>query len=430
MPDKKSLNSGFHHLFDIKFDKEMTEIGLYLLFANLGKSLIAISFIYHLYENLHFEVWQIFLFYFFLQLPFSLTSPFVGKIVEKIGLKHSISLRSFGAMLFYLSLPILLSTNFWQSILFIFPILCIRAFCKNASNVAYDIFMTHHLNKGKSGKSVAWMQITIMMASVIAPILGAFITYTWGFAMVTYGSVILMIFSATVLYLTPDKKFKVPYTPKKIIFDTINKTPQTLFYSEWGRCFFDCVLWVVWPTFLILIFAGRLVHMGMLVGCSSGIAMVLAFFIGKKLDKKGTNTGRILKWGAYRSTFLNFFRAIWLEPITISLVDALSKVNDQTIQIPYNVEVYKWLHEKNTFERAHIRQIIAQNFYTFPLLFFSLIFIIFSDAPVWIFVFIFALSAFSLSFTSQILKIRNLEKTKHFKKKNKNLKLQKLETKS
>lgn len=430
MSDKKGLNSGFHHLFDSKFDKEMTEVGLFLLFVNLGKSLIAISFIYHLYENLHFEVWQIFLFYFFTQLPFVLSGPFVGKIVGKIGLKHSISLRSFGSMLFYLSLPILLSTDFWQSILFLFPIFIFRAIGRNTSNIAYDIFMTHHLNKGKSGKSVAWMQIAIMMASVIAPILGAVITANWGFDWVTYFGVVLMIFSAVVLYLTPDEKFKVPYTSNRLISDTLNKTPRTLFYSEWGRCFFDGVLWVVWPVFLILIFAGQLVHMGILVGCSSGVAMILAFFIGKKLDKKNTNTGNVLKWGAYRSTFLNFFRAIWLEPITISIVDALSKVNDQTIKIPYNVELYKWLHAKNTFERAHIRRIIAEYFYTIPLLFFTIIFMIFRDAPVWIFVFIFALSAFSLSFTSQILRIKNLKNVKYLKEKKKNLKLQKVEVKS
>lgn len=360
----------------------------------------------------------------FLQISFSLTGPFVGKLVGKIGLKHSISLRSFGVMFYYLSMPFLLSTDFWQSVLFMAPLFLLRATGQNASMVAYDIFMTHHLNKGKSGKSVAWMQIAIMMASVIAPILGAFITAVWGFSFVTYFGGACMLISALVLYLTPDEKFKVPYTPKKIISDTLFETPKNLFYSEWGRCFFDCVLWVVWPVFLILIFAGKLVDMGILVGGSSGVAMIIAFFIGKRIDKNSENTGKVLKWGAYRSTFLNFFRAVWLEPLTISVVDALSKVNDQTIKIPYNVKVYKWLHKENTFERAHIRQIIAQNFYTIPLLLFTLVFLVFSDAPVWVFVSIFGLSAFSLSFTSQILKIGVLSQD------DRKLKLQKLEVKS
>ena len=404
MAHQKAINSEFQHLMNASFDKEMAEVGIFQLFINLGKNMIGLSLIYHMYANLHYEVWQILVFFLVLQISFSLTHPFMGGILQRLGLKHSIALRGFCTIIFYAGLTAFLSENFVSTLLWMFPVLLIRAVGINVSNLGYDIFLTYHLSKESKGSSLAWMQIAIMGAAMVAPLLGGLVTKFWGFDMVTYIGMFFMLVGSLVLYLTPDEKIKVPYTPSKLVKDSIFDTPKFLYMGEWGRVFFDCVLWVVWPLFLILILKD-VVSMGLLIGISSGLAMGLAYFVGKKIDKGAGKPSKILKHGAARSTILNFFRAIWLEPFVILGVDCLSKVNDQSIKVPYDIEFYRWMHEKNTFERAHIRRMIAENFYTVPLLIFALLFWFFSEAPVWLFVSIFGIGALCLSLTAQIPKI-------------------------
>lgn len=408
----KTINSEFFHLFNLKIDKEMLEVGLFQLFVCLGQNLVKLSLIFHMYQNLGYEIWQILAFYSFYQLGFVLTNPFVGYFIEKLGLKHGISGRGIGNIVFYVSLPFFLQADFYQSMLLLMPIFLIQGFLKNISNVSYDIFLAHHLTKKTKGEVVAWLQIAMMFAAIIAPIAGAVIIKVFGFEIVTYTGIFLMVVSSVILYLTPDEKFPVSYTPKKLVIDIFKNTPKPLFLAEWGRVFFETILWVLWPIFLILVLKD-VVSMGMLIGVSSFFAMGLAYFVGKRIDKGKTSPATILKWGAWRSTALNLFRAVWFEPISLAIIDALSQVNDQTIKIPYNTEVYKWAHERNTFERAHIRQVLSEFFFLLSLLIFVLAFMSFPHSPRWLFVLFFSVGAFSLSLTAQISKVTAMvEKTK------------------
>ncbi len=403
MAHSRAYNAGFHNLFS-HIDSEMLEVGLFQLFQNLGKNLIGLSIIFYMYTTLHYEIWEILTFYFFYEIPFILTAPFVSKFIEKVGLKHSLSTRSIGAISLYLAFMFILNENLVQSIIWMMPIFIIRAFFKNSSDIAYDIFLTHHLNKKSKGSTVAWMSIAITAATVIAPILGALITNWFGLNAVSIVAIIFVIIGASVLYFTPDEKFKTNYNPKKIMKDTLSNTPKNLFFAEWGRVFFDCMLWIIWPIFLILTLKD-LVSSGLLIGISSGISMIVAFFIGKKIDNSKKGNKHILKYGAYRSTILNFFRAIWIEPITLSIIDSLSKINDQTIKVPYNIEFYKWVHEENTLERVHIRWIIAQYYYTIQLLIFVCLFAFLGEYPMLIFILIFSTGSLFLIFTTKIQKL-------------------------
>ncbi|MCK5461018.1 MFS transporter [Candidatus Gracilibacteria bacterium] len=408
----KTINSEFFHLFNLKIDKEMLEVGLFQLFVCLGQNLVKLSLIFHMYQNLNYEIWQIFAFYFLFQLGFVLTNPFVGYLIQKVGLKHGISSRGFGNIVFYVFLPFFLQADFYQSMLLLIPIFLLQGVLKNMSNISYDIFLAHHLNKKNKGEVVAWLQIAMMFAAIVAPVAGAVITKFFGFNIVIYVGILFMVISSVILYLTPDEKFPMHYTPKKLISDVFYKTPKSLFLAEWGRVFFETILWVLWPIFLILVLKDVL-SMGILIGASSFFAMILAYLVGKRIDTGKTSPANILKWGAWRSTGLNFFRAIWFEPVSLSIIDALSQVNDQTIQIPYNTEVYKWTHEKDTFERAHIRRILSEVFFTISLLVFVIAFMCFPHSPCWLFVLIFSVGAFSLSLTAQISKVTDMvEKTK------------------
>ena len=408
MAHSRAHNAGFHSLFT-HIDSEMLQVGLFQLFLNLGKNLIGLSVIFHMYTNLNYEIWEILTFFLFWQIPFMITVPFVGKFIEKVGLKHALSTRAIGSISIYMAFIFILNENLVQSIIWMMPIFVIRAFFRNSSEVAYDIFLSHYLNKKSKGQSVAWMQIAITMATVIAPVLGAFITNWFGLNAVSILAILFVIIGGIVLYYTPDEKFETNYNSQKLIKDTAFKTPINLFIAEWGRVFFDCMLWLVWPIFLILALKD-LVSSGLLIGISSGISMIIAFFIGKKIDKNKKDNKQILKHGAWRSSFLNFFRAIWIEPLTLSVIDALSKINDQTIKVPYNVEFYKWVHKKNTIERIHSRWVITEYYYTIQIGIFACLFAFFENSPMSVFILIFSTGSLFLIFTTKISKLETVKK--------------------
>lgn len=403
MLHSKTHHTGIHHLWNIQVDKEILELGIFQLCISLGRVLVGLSLVFHMMTNLQWEIWHILAFFFFYQLGFTLMGPFSGNIINFLGVKHAISSRAFASIPYYLSLIFFLSADFQQSLLYIFPFMLLRATFTNASTVGTDAFLSHHLTKETRGKTMAWIQIAIASSAVLGPIVGGFITALFGFQYVAYIGTLVLAFGGIVLFLTPDEKITLPYSPLQVMQDLKTKVPREVYFSEWGRVFFDCIFWLIWPIFLVIAL-GDIKSMGLLVGTSSAIAMIVAFFIGKSIDKSDKPLSTMISHGAWRSTVLNFLRVIWLEPLFLATIDSLSKINDQTIKTPYELEVCRWIAETDSLERAHQRRIIAENFYTLPLCVLAVLFYFFPDPSSFFFLGIFSLAALSLLFLSQITK--------------------------
>ncbi len=401
----KSINTGFHKLFHLHVDKEMVEVSLFQFFVNLGRNLIILALPFYMYKTLGYEIWQICMFFLLWQVSFAFVMPFVGGFIDKVGLKHAMATRSIGAAIFWVTLPLLLRENFWMSVGLVAPFFLLRAFSRSVSEISYDIFLVHHINREMKGKTLAWLQIAIMSSVVLAPVLGGLITRYLGFQWTSYFAFLFFLTSGIVLMMTPDEKFHVPYTAKKLLKDVFTEAPKELFMAEFGRVFFDAVLWIVWPIFLILIFKD-IVSIGNIVGFSSGLAIIVMFFVGRGIDQRGIKK-KSFRFGAYRSMAINFFRGVMWDPIALAVVDALHKINSQAMQVPYDAEIQKWLREKDTFERAHIRWMIAENMYTVAVAFFVAIFYMVQEEMKWAFIIIFAVGSLSMLLTQTIAKFED-----------------------
>ena len=409
MSHQKAPNADFHHLFHTNLDRDMLEICVFQLSYNIARNLAVLSLVYHMYANLAYNAWQICFYFFAGYVCFAIMSFFSAKVIERIGLKHTIGLRALTVAIYFIALIFFLTTNFWLSILLIIPFNAIRAFGTTASQVAYDTYLSHHLTKKNRGEALAWLQIAIMVSTVLAPIIGGFLTKYYGFNITIMVACVFFAISYGVLLLTPDEKFELPYKLKAVAYDTFHNTPKALYAAEIGRTFFDSVLFLIWPLFLVLVI-GDIAEIGMIAGLSSGVAMGIAFWVGKQIDKSDGSLSTIVKHGAWRSSVINLVRGLWWEPLSLGIVDAISKINDQTIKLPYDVEFYRWVKEKNSLERTHIRQILFQNIYAIAFLIYFLIFLAFPEAPAWIFFVIFVSSAMGLMLCTQISKVKTTAK--------------------
>lgn len=374
MIGKKQVNAGFHHLFHLGISKEMLEVSFFQLFRNIGKNMLALILPYYLYAELGYSVPQIVLFYFFWQISFLFVSPFAGAVIRKIGLKHSIALRSIGSGVLWAFLPFLLQGDFQSDMIRIFPFFLFRALCLFSSEVAYDIFLTHHVPKNSKGKVLAYIQVTIMLSAFFAPIAGGLITYFFGFEYVARIALLFFVCAAGVMLLTPDMKVKVPYNTNVLLRDLLKQVPRQLYWSEFGRCFFDTVMWVFWPLFLVLIL-DDVRSIGAIAGFASAASMVVAIVVGKNMDKPTVKkSSPVLRMGAIRSALINSLRGFLIDPITLTIVDVLHKINQQTVRVPYDYDYYHWMKHKNSIERSHLRWMIGENVYTLVLALAALIF--------------------------------------------------------
>lgn len=399
----RAINADLQHLFHLKFDKEMAEVGFFQLFFYLARNLVVLSLAYYMYVELEYLLWQICVYFVIGQIMFFLGAPFAGTIIQKLGIKHSIALRPLGLSIFWLGLPFVLSADFYTSMVFMLPLFLVRGIGGTVSVLAYDIFLSHHLNKENRGQSLALLQIAIMAASVLAPIIGGFVTAYAGFIWTTYIGLFFFMVSGVLLLLTPDEKFVFPYSIREFITDTKTVIPKSLAQAEFGRVFFDSVIYLIWPMFLVVA-VSDISEIGLLAGVSSGFAMGLAYWVGKRLDKSQGKEGVTIRHGAYRSMLLNFIRGVWWEPITLGLIDSINKINDQTIKVPYDMQFYKWINEKDTLERSHARLLLAQGIYLLAFILGALAFYFFKQENL-VFIACFFLGAISLWWTQRISEV-------------------------
>lgn len=400
----KAPNADFHHLFHTNLDREMVEVCVYQLLFFMARNLAVLSLVFYMYVELNYSAWQVCAYFAIAQLFFAFSAFFSAKIIEHIGVKHTMGIRPLMVGLYYIAVVLFMTENFWMSMLLLAPFNFLRSIAATSSQVAYDVFLSHHLTKENRGEALAWLQIAIMISTVTAPIIGGIVTKFLGFDWTIWIATVFFIASFVVLLLTPDQKFKLPYSLRAVFRDTFKNTPHSLYAAEVGRTFFDTVLFVIWPLFLVLVI-GDIAEIGLIAGLSSGIAMMVAFWVGRKIDSQSGSAAKIVRHGAWRSTFINLVRGLWWEPISLGLADAISKINDQTIKLPYDVEFYRWVNEKNSLERTHIRQILFQLLFLGFLSSFTFIFLVFNTAPGWVFVLIFVSAALTLTLCSNITKL-------------------------
>lgn len=400
----KAPNGNFHQLFHMPMDAEMLEVGLYQLFRNLGKSMLTLAIPFYLYATLGYEIWQVCVFYLCWQVWFVVLHPFAGYFMQHWGLKHCMAAMTVSSSIFWLAIPFMVQGDFVNDIWRMTPFFALRALGYVLFEVSYDIFLTHHMNRQAQGKVLAYLQIAVLMAALLAPILGAFLAATFGLQAATWAAVGFLLVAGGILLLTPDEKIKVPYSPKKLAIDTIKKTPLALPLSQLAWVFQDGILWIIWPIFLALI-VKDLLSMSLLVGVASFCAMVVAYIMGRKIDKKSQPPKDLLEGGSIRGTIINLCRAVSFSPVVVLIIDFGYKVNWQSITVPHDNEVYKWLHEKDTYERSHIRWWIVETCYLIPLLLATGLFYIFDNEPQWLFILLFLVSGVGLLGTSQVTKL-------------------------
>lgn len=294
-----------------------------------------------LFSELGYSIFQVSLFTTIVHailLPFI---PLTGKVIKKIGVKRTISLHIFGMALFFYLLKFL-SGNFVNDLPFILLLGLIKSVPKSFFSVSETIFVSKKIlgTKEDDGKNLSYIQITLIVASILAPFVGGVITYFFGFVSFFTAVSILSLISAIPLWLGADVYIRSEGKYFDFIGFVINKMNRNVQLAEFGKNFSDSILQVLWPIFIILVVENTL-NLGSLLSVSALIAIVVSKNIGKELDKG--NQKNILTRTTKLASIIFFFRTLFPIPLALLITDSINKIITPLIKIPYDKNLFSYI---------------------------------------------------------------------------------------
>lgn len=366
---------------------EIVEYYVFKTFFHIIYSLLNLFLPIYFLHDLGYSLWIVILYFFITQLFFVITVPFVGKIVEKLGLKHSMLAHLPFLIVFFYGITLLsgdISKDIWLLIVIIF----LRSASKSIYGLANTIFMSKYLAKKSLGKMLAWLKIAMTLATIITPVLGGIVSYYLGFNALFIIAIILVILSSIPLLLTPDKHFKIKYTPKNII-ETIPKIDKNYLLAELGSVARGVVMWTMWPIFLYFILKDT-ISIGVLLSISALITMVTSYYVGKLVDLG--NRKKLLTRGVFISSLLFFLRPIFINPFLIGSLDAIDRITSPLLDISYDYYLLKFIaRSKDPIKIANIREFLIEFYYMIGVLLLGIIIWISPNLSHNLFIIIFAI---------------------------------------
>ena len=315
--------------------------GFYLssFLRKIGLDLIGIYIPIYLYHA-GYEIRTILLFYFIQSLSFILFSPFGGKIIEKIGFKFGILLSVPFQILSYLLL-IIVEKNF--PIFLIIPIL--TAVANFLFFVSYHSLFTKKSHHEKRGGEIATLNIIVMIAGILSPLLGGIIAEKHFSFIFILSSFFILVGSIPYFYMD-NLSNKVQFNAKRM-FSYIRKKEyrgNIVSFSAYG--IEHIIDFILWPIFIIST-VHSLEKTGFVISITSGLSLFVYHTIGKMSDRfKKKN---IITLASYFYSLFFVLRVFSINMKQIIIFDGLKSLTRNMVIIPLVARIYELADESPNY---------------------------------------------------------------------------------
>jgi MFS family permease len=356
------------------WNPELMEYYVYKIFRTMAFSLLTVFLPIFLYVDLGYSLFEICLFFLINQVFFVILIPFSSKIIQYIGIKHTILLHLPGMIIFSYFLRYL-SGNFYDDLLLIIIILLVRVSTKAPMASAELYFMNKHIlsKTKKKGTQLASIQIALIIAALISPLIGGFIAHFYGFEMFFNIAILFMVLAAIPFFFTKDEYFKIEKTPSEILTFTHKELAKNFKKAEFGRWFSETAMWIIWPIFLLSI-VKETQNIGILLSLSGIVSIILSKYIGKLMDKKNST---LLSPLTNILTGFYFIRVFYPSSITVAIGDIGNKLVHPLQLIPYQKHYFSYLRTiKDQIEAAIAANFVSEFYFTLGVLVLAIYFYI------------------------------------------------------
>jgi len=349
------LQKDIHRLIHQRWNPELLEYYVYLIIRNIGLSLTMLFIPLYLYVEVGYSIFHVMLYFLFIASLFALCIPFSGKIITALGIKHAIIFH-IPVMAAYWFVLRYLTGSFWHDMTWMIPIMVLYAFSKSPMNGAEQAFIHKHIiQRKKYGRGLSGIRIVLIIASIVAPVIGGIVTFYFGYDTLFIVSIIFVLLSGIPFFLTKDTYFRTTIQAKTVLKYTWKKLSPNFFWAHFGRCGPESLLWAFWPIFIYLIVLNP-IKVGAVVTGASFIAIIISWSIGKYIDTHETSS--LLHRVTKTSAGIFFLRAVLANPLFIVVGDAVNKILEPILSITYDKYFHDYIAKHNNLEIAIVSSFI------------------------------------------------------------------------
>jgi hypothetical protein len=281
---------------------------------------------------------------------------FLGMMLTAFPINHWLSQRfssartlQMGILLHALFYLILSVGTYFPFLLFVTILVYILA-----TMVYWPTFHTivlHNTKEGGRGKYAGYLQIFLISANVVAPVMSGFLlerNLDGGILILSTIFFVLAFWAAKNLSIPKESLPKFAAT-WKFFRKNFFKTSQLGFWLEGVQ---GGVLWVIWPLFLESVL-GNFSLMGILVSVAAIGEMASSRFFGGVTDKYGAS--KALSWGAFMRSFDIGIRSLLIffpSPVLAGIITLNAGLMGPSFQLPWYARMCElreyFDHQKNS----------------------------------------------------------------------------------
>lgn len=317
------------HYFSYELNREVVELYWNTALSNLSVNLIYIFEPIFLF-NLKYSLVQIMFFYVIVYTTYVLSILPINKIASYIGYKHSILISTIIYAGYWI---VLYQIKFHPNLFFIAPILF--GIEKSFFWPSYNADIAISMAKEQRGREVGVLFSLIELVAIIGPIVGGFVSFTFGFPILFFMSAALMLASAYPLFRSPEIYTKHQFRFKNFR-SIIRKYPQN-FFAYWGYAE-DLMLMSLWPLFVFII-VPHLFSVGIIITFASLIAVMVMLYLGRLIDANKRNQILPVASVFYGLTWM--FRMLAVGISGVIGFDVLTRLGKAMVNIPLLSQTFK-----------------------------------------------------------------------------------------
>ncbi len=324
------LTNRYHHHIDklVHLKDKLSFIYGHLVLQAIALSMIGVFVPIYLY-TIGFELEKIFLFLFVQWVVFGGFSPLLARLINRIGIKEVIAIRTPLLIFNFYFLYILPHNALLQRYIYLIAIL------EGVSSSLYTISITslfaEHVGTKKQGQHTAKFLAFPRIASILAPALGGYIALTAGFPMLFLIVTILIFSSLIPILLIKENLNHPPYT--SVAF---NKFDTKEFVALVGYGMRDIALGLMLPLALYF-YKSNSFSLGIIFSLTSLAGSILLIYLGKKMNLFGLKN--LLHFGGIYTAALFIAMGYLFDSYWIIILAVLFGFN--TVYVAYETRLYQ-----------------------------------------------------------------------------------------
>lgn len=320
--------------FHYALNRELTELYASIAIRNFTLGLISIFEPIYIFLYFSQNLSATLLYFGAISLLFGLLAPFAGKIITKIGVKHSMLLSIPFLFLYYVGLWQIESLG-----TFFFVLVVLRALYNVLYWTGFHIDFSRFSEKRNRGKQLSYRHIVAAISATASPVIGGILLLKFGWPVLFVIVLVLLFVSIAPLFLSKEihERYKDSFGDAfREVFQKKYRGKVLAFFAEGGEPIAQII---IWPIFLYVL-AISYSSIGLISSVSLFGGLLFALYLGRLIDVMGR--AKLLSIGSWLNALAWPLKMFVQTPFDALLANTLHKFTRLTAYMPLGALFYDW----------------------------------------------------------------------------------------